>query len=103
VRSWRDPEHLEEDGPGVHFSPWHLRAKKRPQKKAVKSWLAWNNDTALSLARTIREQNRPDLFHILADALEDAGCDNADVLTSCRQGDPEIDGVWVLEVLLGKK
>jgi hypothetical protein len=88
---------------GLNYQPLYLRAKKRPRKQDVKPWLAWNNDTALSLARTIRENDRPDLFPILADALEDAGCDNADVLNSCRQGDPEIDGVWVLEVLLGKE
>jgi hypothetical protein len=41
-------------------------------------------------------------FPILADALQDAGCTNADLLDACRTGDPDIDGKWVLQVLLGK-
>ncbi|WP_162271911.1 hypothetical protein [Gemmata sp. SH-PL17] len=41
-------------------------------------------------------------FPILADALQEAGCTNADLLDSCRTGDPDIDGAWVLQVLLGK-
>lgn len=101
INSW--PDAPEEERTRLDYRQWHLRPKKRPRKQDVETWLAWNNDTALSLARTVREQGRSDLFPILADALEDAGCDNADVLTSCRQGDPEIDGVWVLEVLLGKR
>ena len=36
-----------------------------------------------------------------ARALQEAGCANADLLDSCRSGDPDIDGVWVLQVLLG--
>src|SRR5688572_8198397 len=32
----------------------------------------------------------------------EAGCSNADLLDSCRTGDPDIDGKWVLQVLLGK-
>lgn len=106
--AWAD-EHIDswtgipdEERTGLEYVPLYPRSKKRPRKPEVKTWLAWNDGTALSLARTIREHGRPDLFPILADALEDAGCDNTDVLTSCRQGDPEIDGVWVLEVLLGK-
>jgi hypothetical protein len=79
----------------------HLNQKKAP-KRDVKKWLAWNDGTARTLAETIRHQHRPDLFPILADALEDAGCTNADVLRSCRTGDPAVDGVWVLQVLLGK-
>lgn len=100
IDSWSDDSDGDPDG--LHYSQWQLRRKKRPRKQDAKPWLAWNDGTALSLARTIREQSRFDLFPILADALEDAGCDNADVLTSCRQGDPAVDGVWVLEVLLGK-
>jgi hypothetical protein len=40
---------------------------------------------------------------ILADALQDAGCDNAKVLAHCR--DPKathVRGCWVLDTVLGK-
>jgi hypothetical protein len=39
---------------------------------------------------------------ILADALQDAGCDHADVLTHCRSGNPYVRGCWVVDLLLGK-
>jgi hypothetical protein len=80
-----------------------LRAKKRPQKRDVKAWLAANNHTARELALSIRDRGQTDAFPILADALEEAGCTNADLLDSCRHGDLDIDGAWVLQVLLGKK
>jgi hypothetical protein len=68
----------------------------------VKLWLAFNNNTARDLALSIRDKGRTDAFPILADALEEAGCANTDLLDSCRIGDPDIDGVWVLRMLLGE-
>ena len=39
---------------------------------------------------------------ILADALQDAGCDNLDVLGHCRGPGPHARGCWVVDLLLGK-
>ncbi len=79
-----------------------FKRKKKPKPQNVKQWLAWNKGTVRNLAQAIREENRNALFSILADALEEAGCNHQDLLNSCRNGDPDIDGVWVLQVLLGK-
>jgi hypothetical protein len=38
----------------------------------------------------------------LADALEEAGCDQADVLAHLRSPGPHVRGCWVLDLLLGK-
>ena len=41
---------------------------------------------------------------ILADALQDAGCDNTDILDHCR--DPQathVHGCWVVDLVLGKE
>lgn len=70
-------------------------------KKDIAGWLAWNNGTARDLALSIRDHGQTGAFPILADALEEAGCTNHDLLDSCRHGDPDIDGVWALAVLLG--
>ena len=43
-----------------------------------------------------------DRLPVLADALQDAGCDNADILTHCRSGGEHVRGCWVLDLLLGK-
>ena len=45
----------------------------------------------------------PDRLAILADALEDAGCDNADILNHCRQPGEHVRGCWVVDLVLGKE
>ena len=40
---------------------------------------------------------------ILADALQDAGCDNDDILTHCRGEGPHVRGCWVVDLVLGKE
>jgi len=40
---------------------------------------------------------------ILADALQDAGCDNDDILTLCRDAKGvHVRGCWVVDLVLGK-
>ena len=39
---------------------------------------------------------------ILADALQDAGCDDEDILAHCREEREHIRGCWVVDLLLGK-
>lgn len=102
---WAQAQAFEDDvpSPGIEFSPWGVvREKVKPGRTDVTLWLAWNNHAARDLALAIRDHGRTDAFPILADALQEAGCTNADLLDSCRTGDPDIDGVWVLRVLLGE-
>jgi hypothetical protein len=40
---------------------------------------------------------------ILADALQDAGCVNDDVLNHCRGPGPHLRGCWVVDLVLGKE
>jgi hypothetical protein len=44
----------------------------------------------------------PVRLSILADALEDAGCENADVLGHLRSPGPHVRGCWPLDLILGK-
>src|SRR5262249_31476740 len=46
---------------------------------------AWLAPTVTTLARAIYEERAFDRMPILADALEDAGCGNADILQHCRE------------------
>ena len=39
----------------------------------------------------------------LADALEEAGCDNANVQAHCRKPGPHVRGCWVVDALLGNE
>lgn len=49
---------------------------------------AWRTETAVSLARRMYASGDCSAAPILADALQDAGCDNADVLDHCRDTRP---------------
>jgi hypothetical protein len=40
---------------------------------------------------------------VLSDALEDAGCDNADLLAHLRSSGPHVRGCWALDLVLGKQ
>jgi hypothetical protein len=66
------------------------------------SWLAWAGGTGFKLARVIYEERAFDRLPILADALEDAGCDNADILGHLRGPGPHVRGCWALDLILGK-
>jgi hypothetical protein len=64
---------------------------------------AWLTSTVVSLAAGIYADRAFDRLPILADALQDAGCDNADVLGHCRGPGPHVRGCWVVDLVLGKQ
>ncbi len=65
---------------------------------------AWRTDTAVSLARGIYESRDFGAMPILADALQDAGCDNLDVLNHCRDATViHTRGCWVVDLVLAKE
>jgi len=66
------------------------------------AWLTWHEGTIPRMAQVIYEERAFDRLPILADALEDAGCDNADILDHCRQPGVHVRGCWVVDLLLGK-
>jgi hypothetical protein len=66
-------------------------------------WLAWNDGTVAKLARGIHEERAFDRVPILADALQDAGCADASILTHCRGPGRHIRGCWVIDRLLGQE
>jgi hypothetical protein len=70
--------------------------------KVEKTWLTANDGAALKLARSISEEGRWGMLPLLADALEDAGCADADVLAHCRRPAGHVRGCWVIDLLLGK-
>ena len=64
----------------------------------------WRTDTAVLLARQMYDARDFGAMPILADALQDAGCDSDDVLQHCR--DPRgthVRGCWVCDLVLGKE
>jgi hypothetical protein len=66
------------------------------------AWLAWNGGTVVKLAEAIYEDRAFDRLPILADALLDAGCEDADLLGHLRGPGPHVRGCWAVDLLLGK-
>jgi hypothetical protein len=66
-------------------------------------WLAWNDGTVVRLAQAIYDERAFDRLPVLADALEEAGCDNADILVHCRWPGEHVRGCWPVDLILGKE
>jgi hypothetical protein len=64
---------------------------------------SWRSDTVLSLARQMYESRDFVAMPILADALQDAGCDSDDILEHCRGPGPHVRGCWVADRVLNKE
>jgi hypothetical protein len=65
-------------------------------------WLQWNGRLVAKIAQAVYADRAFDRLSILADALEEAGCDNQDILAHCRSGGGHVRGCWVVDLLLEK-
>jgi hypothetical protein len=71
----------------------------------------WRTPVVVTLAQAAYDERilpsghlDPDRLAVLADALEDAGCDNADIISHLRgPSGPHVRGCFVLDLLLDKK
>jgi hypothetical protein len=63
----------------------------------------WRTDTAVLLAKQMYDARDFSAMPILADALQDAGCDSDDVLNHCRDANQvHVRGCWVVDLVLKK-
>jgi hypothetical protein len=63
------------------------------------SWLA---ATVVQLSWALYNQRQFEGMPVLADALEEAGCTDGNILSHFRGAGPHIRGCWALDLLLGK-
>ncbi len=63
---------------------------------------AWLTLTVSGIAERIYADRAFHRLSVLGDALEDAGCDRADLLMHLRSPGPHVRGCWALDLLLGK-
>jgi len=91
---------------------------KKRKGEPRRGWMfdkSWRTDTALTLAKQMYEAREFSAMPILADALQEAGCDNEDILSHCRGPSApakrsrkknvppaHVRGCWVLDLVLGK-
>jgi hypothetical protein len=62
----------------------------------------WRTDTAVALAGQMRLLRDYSAMPILADALQDAGCEDERILAHCRCGEAHARGCWVVDRVLGR-
>ncbi|HVK15000.1 MAG TPA: DUF6331 family protein [Gemmataceae bacterium] len=61
-------------------------------------WLSQNARAVEALARQMADRGRYETAGILADALEEAGCESFDLLSRCRRS--KVHANWVVQLLL---
>lgn len=62
----------------------------------------WLTDPVVALASGIDAEKAFDRMPVLADALEESGCSEFDILNHCRGDDSHVRGCWVVDLMLGK-
>ena len=104
-----------------HWPPdWHqsaVRDAHRAEQRALVALLrcvagdpfrppvdaaAWRAATVVAIARGIDAERAFDRLPILADAMQDAGCEDAEALDHCGGPGPHARGCWVVERALGR-
>jgi hypothetical protein len=63
----------------------------------------WRTESVLALARRAYAGSDFSAMPILADALEDAGCDNAELLGHLRGPGKHVRGCWAVDLVLAKE
>lgn len=63
---------------------------------------AWLTPAVVSLAASIYSNRSLDALPVLADALEEAGCDSEPILAHCREGGTHVRGCWALDLALSQ-
>jgi hypothetical protein len=90
----------------LHGNPFRPLPPKRGRKKWERMWrslLAWNDGTVVKLVQAIYDERAFDRLPILADALEESGCSDAEILSHCRGAGPHVRGCWLVDLILGKE
>jgi len=63
----------------------------------------WLTSTVVAVARGIYDDHAFDRMPLLADALQDAGCEDGAILMHCRGGGPHTRGCWALDGLTASR
>ena len=88
--------------PSIHSLPVFRDIFGNPFRPVIAN-PTWLTPKVVAIATAIYADRACDRMSILADALEEAGCTNADVLLHCRGAGPHVRGCWVVDLVLGKE
>ena len=94
----------------LHFQCEYLRDVFGSPFRSVAVDPSWRTPAVLALAQAAYENRtfpagtlEPDRLAVLADALEEAGCDNSELLGHLRGPGPHVRGCHVVDLLLAKE
>jgi pSer/pThr/pTyr-binding forkhead associated (FHA) protein len=79
-----------------------VRLRLGTPSRVEAGWLAWEGGQIGSMARHADQAGDFAGLPVLADALEEAGCTDADLLAHCRSGGGHLRGCWAVDLLLGR-
>jgi hypothetical protein len=75
----------------------------RGQLSTVPLWeIKWRTESAVAIATYMYETQDFSPMPIMADALQDAGCDTPEIIKHCRNPGVHTRGCWVVDFVLGK-
>jgi hypothetical protein len=63
-------------------------------------WPQWRTAAVRGVARAIYRDRAFHDLPVLADALQDAGCDDEEILSHCREAKEHVRGCWVLDLAI---
>lgn len=89
------------DAATVQASPAVAAAERGPKPRPAVDvrWVEWNDGCVRLMAAFISRLRAFDVMPILADALEEAGCDVVPMLDHCRQTQTHTADCWVLKAI----
>lgn len=91
----------------IFSNPWRPVRLGRPVQEGdwtcfdIGAMLAWKDGTVPKMAGAIYDHGRWGQMPILADALEEAGCQDEAILQHCRNSSPHVRGCFVIDMLTG--
>src|SRR5262249_53135745 len=91
---WAREEAIQSDSLRDIFGNAFQRFKSKP---------GWLTSNVISLVIGIYTDGTFDRLPIVADALEESGCTDAEILSHCRSEGPHVRGCWVVDLILGKE
>ncbi len=109
--NWADWSEYVSNGPPYRWVPTNTAPVVLPLRdifgnpfRPVTFSPAWRTDTVVALARQMYESRDFGAMPILADALQDAGCEDEQILAHCRDANAtHVRGCWVVDLVLWKE
>jgi hypothetical protein len=97
-----DPRWLVHLGPGMEWDSMAYELDHADGERLVVD-PSWRTRDVMGVAAGIDAERAFDRLPILADALQDAGCEDARLLDHCRGPGPHVHCCWALDSLLDKE